>query len=150
MCTHQAIGPRGVMAALPKPPEQRVRRNAAQASWRTLPPADPFKRPPPLPTRKPAWLKSTRSWWRVLWHSPMATTFLEADLPALIRLAEMVDARARGKLGATETVAMTALEDRFGLSPKARRALQWEIAQAVTDAPGKPAQAPKLRVVENG
>ncbi len=135
------------MAPTPKSPGQRVRRNIAQGSWRTLPPAEPFKRPPPLPERRPAWLKSTRSWWRTLWGSPMATTYLEADLPALTRLAEMVDDRARGKLGATETVAMTALEDRFGLSPKARRALQWEIAQAEHDEPVRPSNVPKLKVV---
>jgi len=77
----------------------------------------------------------------------MASTYLEADLPALVRLAEMVDARARGTLGATETVAMTALEDRFGLSPKARRALQWEISQASAGGPEQTADAPRLRVV---
>ena len=135
------------MAPLPKPPGQRIEQGS-QASWKQLPPAAPFKAPS-LPSRKPAWLKSTRAWWKVLWSSPMATTYLEADLPALIRLAEMVDARARGELGATETVAMTALEDRFGLSPKARRALQWEITQATKTTTPKPASVPKLRVVDD-
>jgi hypothetical protein len=121
------------MAQLPKPPGQRVRRSGSQSNWRVLPPAEPFK-PPGLPRRNPAWSKPTREWWRVLWASPMASTYLEADLPGLVRLAEMVEARSRGELGATETVAMTALEDRFGLNPKARRALQWEIAQAAGDA----------------
>ena len=60
----------------------------------------------------------------------------------------MVDARSRGELGATETIAMTALEDRFGLSPKARRALQWEIGKADRDEPDKPYDVPKLRVVD--
>ena len=31
--------------------------------------------------------------------------------------------------------AMQQLEDRYGLSPKARRALQWEVARAVADEP---------------
>lgn len=137
------------MAPLPKPPEQRVRRNASQGTWRTLPAAEPFKRPP-LPQRKPAWLKSTRSWWGVLWSSPMAVTYLEADLPALVRLAEMVEARARGELSASETNTMTALEDRFGLNPKARRALQWEIAQAEQARDRRPVDVPKLRVLAGG
>lgn len=77
----------------------------------------------------------------------MASTYLEADVPALIRLAEMVEMRARGELGATETVAMTALEDRFGLNPKARRALQWEIAQAEQAAKPERGRVPRLRVV---
>jgi hypothetical protein len=135
------------MTPLPKPPGQRVRRNAQQSSWRTLPPADPFK-PPALPRRKPTWLKSTREWWRILWRSPMAVTYLEADLPALVRLAEMVEDRARGELGATETVAMTALEDRFGLSPKARRALQWEIAQVEQATAAPTGEPPRLKVIE--
>jgi hypothetical protein len=80
----------------------------------------------------------------------MAATYLEADLPSLFRLAEMVDRRARGTLGATETVAMTALEDRFGLSPKARRALQWEISQAEQGEPELPADVPRLRVAGDG
>lgn len=134
------------MAPLPKPPEARVRRNAGQAGWRTLPAAAAFK-VPALPPRKPAWRKATREWWRVLWASPMASTYLQADVPALLRLAEMVDDRARGVLSASETVAMTAIEDRFGLSPKARRALQWEIAQAEQAGPAKAVDVPKLRVV---
>lgn len=135
------------MAPLPKPPGQRVRQVSTQAGWRTLPAADPFEHPS-LPRKAPVWLKSTRAWWKVLWRSPMASTYLEADLPALIRLAEMVDARARGELGATETVAMTALEDRFGLSPKARRALQWEIEQAEQGKPKRSGEVPKLRRVK--
>jgi hypothetical protein len=135
-----------LMAALPKPPGQRVNRSAARSSWRTLPPAKRFKRPA-LPKRSPAWLGSTKRWWSALWDSPMATTYLEADAPALFRLAEMVELRARGELGATETVAMTALEDRFGLNSKARRALQWEIAQAEQGERQARGNVPKLRVV---
>lgn len=137
------------MGATPKPPGQRRRERPAAAAWKRLPAAEPFA-VPALPTRKPAWLKSTRAWWKALWASPMATTYLEADLPSLFRLAEMVDSRARGTLGATETVAMTALEDRFGLSPKARRALQWEISQAAGEEPQESGEVPKLRVVADG
>lgn len=80
----------------------------------------------------------------------MQVTYLEADVPALVRLAEMVEGRARGELGATETVAMTALEDRFGLNPKSRRALQWEVAQAESGESGPVGDVPKLRVVDGG
>lgn len=77
----------------------------------------------------------------------MATTYLEADLPALFRLAEMVELRARGELVPNETGPMTHLEDRFGLNPKARRALQWEIAQAEQAVKPTRHNTPKLRVV---
>lgn len=138
------------MAPLPKPPEQRVRRNAGQASWRQLPAPRPFRSPPALPAKRPVWLKSTRSWWGVLWRSPMAAAFLEADVDALVRLARLKDDEARGTLPLAALGAMQQLEDRFGLSPKARRALQWEIAaHAVRDE--RPAgDVPKLRAVSDG
>lgn len=136
------------MAPLPKPPEQRVRRNVGQASWRQLPAVRPFSVPPSLPPKKPAWLKSTRDWWRVLWASPMAAAYLEADVDALVRLARLKDDEARGALPPSALGAMQQLEDRFGLSPKARRALQWEIQQAAPAASNRPTvSVPKLKVV---
>jgi len=135
------------VASLPKPPEQRRRRSSSQASWRRLPPAGEFDRPPKLPVRKPAWLKSTREWWAVLWASPMATVYVEADVQALVRLAEMVEERGRGTLSKTEVIAMQQLEDRFGLNPKSRRALQWEITQAGSEKPEEAGDVPTLRAV---
>jgi hypothetical protein len=135
------------MAPLPKKPGERVNRSAQSGRWRTLPAARPFKRPPLLPPRKPTWLKPTRSWWKTLWASPMAAVYLEADVAPLIRLAEMQEERARGKLSATGLIAMQQLEDRFGLNPKSRRALQWEIAQAEQARDSRGVSVPKLRVV---
>lgn len=133
------------MAPRPKPPGQRRRERPTQAAWRQLPAAKAFKRP----AAKAGWSAATKAWWNALWASPMATTYLEADLPALLRLAEMVELRGRGKLGATETVAMLAIEDRFGLNPKARRALQWEISQAEGGKAKAPANVPRLKLVES-
>src|SRR5215213_9442178 len=138
------------MAPLPKPPGQRVRQGTTQASWRTLPPAEPFNRPPPLPAKKPAWHKATREWWATLWRSPMAAVYLEADVAALVRLARLKDDEERGELPATGLIAMQQLEDRFGLSPKARRALQWEVAQAEQAERQGRGNVPKLRVVGDG
>ena len=61
----------------------------------------------------------------------MSLVWLEADVPGLVRLAELVDLGHRE--GATPLTAMSeirALEDRYGLSPLARRRLQWEVEQA--------------------
>ena len=61
----------------------------------------------------------------------MASVWLEADVPGLVRLAELVELGHRE--GATPLTAMSeirALEDRYGLSPLARRRLQWEVEQA--------------------
>lgn len=75
-------------------------------------------------------MRSTVEWWSRAWASPMTVAWLESDLDSLLRLAEMRDEVARDpKLTALQGQ-VTALEDRLGLSPKARRQLQWEISQA--------------------
>lgn len=60
----------------------------------------------------------------------MATVWLDADLDAMFRLAELKDTASRRPEVVSLHAQITALEDRLGLSPKARRALQWEISQA--------------------
>jgi hypothetical protein len=50
----------------------------------------------------------------------------------------------RGELPVSAFSAMQALEDRFGLSPKARRALQWEVQQG---EPAKSREAPGARTL---
>ena len=119
----------------PKPPGQRRRRNAAQTSWRTFDASSRRRgRVPALPARRPAWSSSTRAWWRRLWLAPMAAAYLEADLGALHRLAELVELFARGEHGVANELRQ--LEDRFGLSPKSRQLLQWQVLAA-----GEPATA---------
>lgn len=103
---------------------------------------------PELPGEE--WLESTIAWWSTIWTSPMATAWVEADVDSIIRLARMRDDFHRGELPVSAFGAMQALEDRFGLSPKSRRALQWEIAKGdvVVDLPqGK--RERKLRAVES-
>jgi hypothetical protein len=135
------------MAPQPKPPGQRRRRNAGQSQWKTLP-AEGRRRDdmPELPGED--WLESTIEWWNTLWTSPMATAWEDADVDSIVRLARMRDDFHRGELPVSAFGAMQALEDRFGLSPKSRRSLQWEIAKGeVVDMPqGK--QERKLRAVE--
>lgn len=60
----------------------------------------------------------------------MAVAWLEADLDALYRLAHMKDVVTRKPEVAALHAQITALEDRLGLTPLARRKLQWEISQA--------------------
>lgn len=85
------------------------------------------KRPPALPPRTPAWPEGTGVWWARLWRSPMAPCYLEADLGALHRLARLVDDGAAGRLPPSTHAMITALEDRFGLSPQARARLMWQM-----------------------
>jgi len=69
----------------------------------------------------------------------MAVAYVDADVPALARLATLIDRAARGDAGAKALAEVRQLEDRFGLSPLARRRLQWEIDQATA------AEQPKRR-----
>lgn len=129
-------------APLPKPPSQRRRRNAGQPQWRQLPADGRQGRAPGLPVKKPAWLKSTRDWWQTIWSSPMAVAWEPADVESLVRLARLKDEFDRGEAPTSVLAAMQQLEDRFGLSPKARRALQWEVAKAAEE------ERPRLAVVK--
>jgi hypothetical protein len=98
--------------------------------------------------RRGKWTNEAKSAWLEWWASPMARVWLEADKVALRRALRLVDDIAAGL--STEHSALTALEDRLGLTPKARRHLQWEIdratAQHVTQP--KPPQGgdPRLRL----
>jgi hypothetical protein len=137
------------MPPLPKPPGQRVRRNKDQSTWKQLPEQGSNEPAPPLPTKKPAWLKSTRTKWERLWASPMATTYVDADLIALERMALLWDEIARGNSGGGRLNAVQNLEDRFGISPKGRRQLQWEIAKSEVVELPKKKPARRLRAVES-
>ena len=114
------------MPAQPKPPGQRRRRNTGQSQWKQLPAEGRNGDAPPLPDAE--WSSETLSWWETIWASPMATVWEPSDVDSLVRLARLMDADIRGDLPLAGLAQITALEDRFGLSPKARRALQWEIA----------------------
>jgi len=72
----------------------------------------------------------------------MAAAYLEADLGALHRLAELVELQSRGELQVAGLAAMTALEDRFGLTPRARQVLLWQVLAAGADQPGPAAGDP--------
>jgi hypothetical protein len=141
------------MPATPKPPGQRRRRNADQQTWRALPVDGRKGRPPALPGKRPTWLKATRSWWGSIWASSMATAWLPSDVPTLVRLARIIEADNRGEASVSLLGEARQLEDRFGLSPMARRRLQWEVARASDDAeetaPRPLADVRRLRAVDS-
>lgn len=128
------------MAPQPKPPGQRRRANAGQAQWVQLS-AQRDAETPELPGRGSGWLPDTEKWWDTIWASPMASVWLDADVDGLVRLATLKDDFARGDAPAVALPAMQQLEDRFGLSPKARRALQWEVSREQVASDGRPSLA---------
>lgn len=135
------------MAPPPKAPGARVRRNSDQAAWKTLPAGSDFKRPPAAP---PKWSAATKKWWKLIWDSPMAAVWLESDVPALIRLGHLIELTEKVKVSALIVGEIRQIEDRFGLSPKSRRMLQWEIAQAEEEPAEQPRSRPRhLKAVAN-
>lgn len=146
------------MAPSPKPPGARRRRNAGQSQWQQLP-AEGRSGPIPEPRTDRELGEIASQYWETLWTSPMAVTFTDADIQSLTRLAVLVDDRARSESadGLIEIVEsnfgsevevvvgkfagdaeIRQLEDRYGVSPLARRRLQWEIRQGEA---GEPARA---------
>ena len=111
------------MAPAPKAPGERVRRNRDQPTWRTLPPAPAFRKPT-APTR---WSKKTKDWWKLIWRSPMATQWIESDVPELEYLGDLMELE---KKRAEHYGEIRQLKDRFGLNPKARRSLMWHVPSA--------------------
>jgi hypothetical protein len=138
------------MPALSKPEGQRRRRNQGKPT-RELPAEGRRGRPPVLPRKRPAWLKETRDWWLRIWRSPSAAMWQEADYDVAVRLARIREELARRPDVAALHSAASQLEDRLGLSPRARRALGWEVGEARPPQEEPPAAAAgdvRGRVVE--
>lgn len=101
---------------------------------RTFSVADRVKRRPPLGFTPRS--GRTRTWWETAWRSPMAVAWLDADVLAVRDLARLHDLTFEAlDAGDVDTVAklrspIDRLEDRLGLTPKARKLLGWEIAHA--------------------
>lgn len=92
------------------------------------------KAPPNLPIRGPnefAWHPETQKFWTEVWASPMAAEFIEADVPGLTLLAQLVDKFNYGDMGLAAEIRLQ--RQCFGLTPLDRRRLQWEV-EKVTDA----------------
>ena len=117
---------------LPKSPAIRQRRNKSSTRALLLPETAPILRAPHLPVHpipEEHWHDMTRRWWRDVWSSPLRQEYIRADLGALFRLAIMVDMFWKtGKLAIATEIRL--LEREFGLTPMARRRLEWTVAQA--------------------
>lgn len=111
---------------IPKPKAERQRMNKTQGA--RLPRSGSGRDAPEWPG-DPDICVYASDYWEMIWSSPMGLVYLDADIPALVRLTELVHMWSAGKeqgiLGEIRN-----LEDRFGLSPLSRRRLEWEIVQA--------------------
>ena len=118
-----------------KPPELRRRRNRLPAGAMLMG-AVRLQTAPALPKRRPdrrAWHRTTAEWWRIVWASPMASEYLESDVPGLLMLAVLRDDFARDPKPSLAGE-IRQQEQRFGLSPIDRRRLQWEVERVESAA----------------
>lgn len=115
---------------LPKDPALRQRRNKVSTKA-TLSAVKVIKRAPPLFKRAEGeWHPLTRQWWRAVWHSPMASEYLDADVKGrMYRLAALVDRFWwKPSIGLDSQICRN--EAALGLSPMDRRRLQWTVEKA--------------------
>ena len=98
--------------------------------------AKPAEKPVPRPIR--ALNREENALWRALWRAPEASRWREVDRVPLTRLVEL----SAAKTDDTKLLAeLRQLEDRFGLSPHARKVLGWHDAEEQTLAPAATAVA---------
>lgn len=112
----------------PKSPQLRQRRNRA-ATAATLRPRSRAKIPR-LPRN--GLDPRTRSWWRAVWASPMAAEYLPADEIGLVILADLIE-RYWKTPGTKLAAEIRQQEARYGISPAARRTLQWAVDRVERD-----------------
>ena len=131
-----------------KPASTRARRNRSATRAMLVPVANPTI--PKLPGHT-EWRPAVVQWWEDAWSSPMAPEWTDADEHILIMAAQLMQTVYDPDTSPTPRVTAAAevrllLRD-CGLTPMARRSLQWEIergeaADARTSA-RRPGQKPR-------
>lgn len=116
----------GIRGPVPNPAaEQRERK----AGWTTLPNTPTTSPPPPL-----VGVHGERAsdLWARWWATPMATMWAVWDADALERLLDLYEVHWAGD--GANLAEMRQIEDRYGLTPAARRRLMWQVEGVDTPA----------------
>lgn len=124
---------------MPQPlKDPRLRRRQNRTSTAAKLQAERLEAIPDLPPRRPDTRRKWHAWtlesWRLIRESPMASEFLAADVPGLIRLAMLWDDFVRAPKKVTLAAEIRQQEQRFGLSPLDRRRLQWTVERVESAA----------------
>lgn len=134
----------------PKKPATRQRRNRTSTAT-TLEAASVVR--VALPDDR-KWHTRTQAAWDIWWASPMVEEWVDADVPALLELAVLVDdfwtaGTLADRTRARAEIRMSSRE--FGLTPLSRRSLQWEVKRVQAAEREQPAPTrqrdPRLRAV---
>lgn len=115
------------LQSVPKKPSERRHRIKTLAPVKL--PAASKRKVPPLPNSR-TFTQATRDYWKLLWTSPMAVVYLDADVPGIYRLTVLHEKFVQGNANNRDLAEIRQLEDCYGLNPLARRRLQWEIDNA--------------------
>lgn len=90
----------------------------------------------------------TQTWWSTIWDSPIAEEWVDADVPGLIALAQLIDdfwtAVPADRAKRHAEIRMASRE--YGLSPFSRRQLQWEVKRLEEVRPVAPIRRRSSRV----
>lgn len=118
----------------PLPKNSTIRQRTNKSASRAILPAEtnPIEDKPRLPGNGKGFHPMARRWWADVWSSPQRHEYLRADLPALFRLVRLVDVFWKGMEngeGLAVAVEIRLLEREFGLTPLARRRLEWQVVQ---------------------
>lgn len=114
----------------PIPKNATIRQRSNKSTSRAILPAEtnPIEDKPRLPGNGEGFHPMARQWWADIWKSPQRHEYLRADLPALFRLVKLVDVFWKtGDLSVATEIRL--LEREFGLTPLARRRLEWQVIQ---------------------
>lgn len=140
------------MPAQSKDPAVRQRRN--KTTTRAVLKPNPNPKVPPLPAGI-RWHKQVQDWWKRAWSSPMVPEWTESDVDALYLAARLQqqfwDSDTTPNVCRALAGEIRQLLAQCGLTPMARRSLQWEIERveaakdqaAARRSGGKPAAAKK-------
>jgi hypothetical protein len=118
---------------IPKPKNQRRNRNPKRAGEWVLLPEGGYRGPIPS-TADLGLSREAQQWWRTIWRSPMATQWIEADVPALIELAILRDRLREGQISLAAEVRLRS--DLFGLTPAGRQQRRWVITEKDAERAG--------------
>lgn len=119
------------MPAQAKDPSVRARRNKTATRAVLKPQTNP--KVPALPTGT-RWYPQVRDWWKRAWSSPMVPEWTESDVDALYLAARLMqqfwDPECSPNVCRGLAGEIRQLLTQCGLTPMARRSLQWEIERA--------------------
>lgn len=143
----------GVRGPLPKPADQRVRRNKPPGKAQL--PMEGYSGP------SPEWplLEGSAAeliYWDEIWRTPQAAQWVRMHIDRVIaryvRLSLIVEQEMTNNVATAQTLSTIAgLEDRLGLSPLAMMRLQWEVvADEVEEQRENTSNRKRIRAVDSG